>query len=238
MRGRIVGLREKLWLAAGIVAVLLMAQATPAGATPLVGRLGIMGSLSLVHLTQIDFAPPATGLGDFVVGVATDSFAPLLFTAGNIQDLDLSVTPIGVPISVPNFMTFQADPVSSFELTAIVPGSFSSAACSDAPAVGQTCTPDGSLYEFVNTAGGATVSFSVIGNAINGADSTPFTGLFTAQIAGTNYQSFLAPLGDDGAVQATFSADFLAVPEPGTALLVAMGSLVGALGARRRVRTA
>jgi hypothetical protein len=215
-----------------------MAQPTPAGATPLVGRAGIMGSLTLVGLTQIDFDPPATGLGDFVIGVATDSFAGLLFTAGNIQDLDLSVTPVGVPVSVPNFMTFQADPVSSFELTAIVPGSFSSASCFDAPAVGQTCTPDGSLYEFVNNAAGTTVSFSVVGNAINGADSTPFTGIFTAQIAGTNYQSILGTLGNDGAVQATFSADFLAVPEPGTAMLVAAGALVGAVRARRRVRTA
>jgi len=235
MRGRIVGLSGKL--VAGIVGVLLMAQPIVASASPMVGRVGIMGSLALSG-TQIDFTPPVgVGVGNFVVGVATQSFAPLFLTAGQILDLDTSVTPVGTPVSVPGFMTFQADPQTSFQLTGIAPGIFSSAACGAAPAVGQTCTLPGSAFEFTNTGGGTTLSFSVIGNVLNGADVTPFTGLFTAQVAGASYQSLLATLANDGTVEATFSADFVAViPEPGTAMLVAAGSLVGGVAARRRVR--
>lgn len=218
---------------------LLAVLAVPSHATPITGVLDISGSVA-VGATTIDWLPVGTGTGGFMIEPASSGFwSALAGTTGTAKDLDVSVQPVGSMFLLPSYMTFAAMPNLSFDLTMIQPGVFSSAACGAPPAAGQNCTPPfpppKSPFNLTNTAAGATASFSINGNVIqNGSNAGTFTGVYTTQFVGQNYQSLLAAIQGGGAVQASYSANFSVseIPEPSTVSLAISGILllVGASG--------
>jgi len=147
-------------------------------------------------------------------------------------------------VNVPNFLTFAGDANLRFTLTELDLGTFSSAACSAAPAAGQTCTPNvpgGSPFNLINiSTGTAVASFNVEGmmqdTAIVGSVPTLYHGHFFA-VLGTNYQTALAALAvPGGTVTATggASANFNQLPEPASVqLMFAPLLLLGGVLARR-----
>ncbi|HVX65185.1 MAG TPA: PEP-CTERM sorting domain-containing protein [Bryobacteraceae bacterium] len=158
------------------------------------------------------------------------------------MDLDVTAQPVGVPISLPNFLVLPGG--ISFELTQIDAGVFGSADCLAAPAPGQTCTPlappPKSPFNLMNTAVGSTASFTIRGIATMTGDTTtpPSTvlGTFTTQFTGRNYQSMLQTISTGGTVRASYSANFIVeeVPEPSTAYLALGGFILAAAGILRR----
>src|SRR5882724_12360251 len=110
----------------------------PLWAAP-VGNVDLgFASLGLTS-TGIDFAPLGGGSGSFDVGPsATGVFVGLTGTLGTSKDL-LS-EPVGVPISIPNFITFAAAPAIALDANLLFSGVGGTAACALPPATGQTCT--------------------------------------------------------------------------------------------------
>jgi hypothetical protein len=124
-------------------------------------------------------------------------------------------------------MTFSV-PGLSFRLEFIEPGVFTSDACMDAAAGGQTCTPFvGSPFNLVNTtAGSSTVSLVVRGTAFDATGGGPFIGVFTSQFSNLSFQDMLTTLADEDSVNASYSANFNVVPEPGTGSMMLGGVLM------------
>jgi hypothetical protein len=127
-------------------------------------------------------------------------------------------------------------------ITTIEAGIYSSTECTSPPAVGQTCTLAGSLFNFVNnppSPGQATATW-----VFAGTTDTPgvtWIGNFTAQFPGsTPYQTVLSELATNGYVSNTFSATItltppITIPEPGTMSLMMIGTgLVGLASILRR----
>ncbi len=207
-------------------------------ATPISGTLNITGDVA-VGATTIDWLPLGGGTGTFTVTPSsTGSFSGLAGDSGTVKDLDVLTEPVGVPISVLNFIVLPGG--ISFELTMIDAGVFGSIDCSAAPAAGQNCTPlippPKSPFNLTNTAVGSTASFTIRGIATSGTDTAAVIGIYTTQFTGQDYQNLLATIGSGGTVQASYSANFLvsqAIPEPSTAYLI-LGGLALAAGALRR----
>ncbi len=204
-------------------------------ATPISGTLNITGDVS-VGATAIDWLPVGGGTGTLTVTASsTGSFAALAGDSGTTKDLDVLAQPVGVPISLPDFIVLPGG--ISLELTMIDPGVFGSADCGAPPAPGQTCTPllppPISPFNLMNTAVGSTASFTVRGVATSGSDKVAMVGTYTTQFTGRDYQNLLATIGGGGTVEASYSANFEAVPEPSTAYLL-LGGLALAAGALRR----
>jgi hypothetical protein len=201
--------RHSLRARLGIWGVLIVSAAS-LHATPIVGRLSIRGTVTLAA-TTIDFLPVGTGTGAFLIDPSTQSgsFLPFPGGAGAVKDLSSVAQPVGVPFLLVNFLVIAADPGTAINLTFINPGVFPSASCGLAAAVGQTCTPAGSPFNFVNTAaGGSVVSFTMLGTVVNGADTTAFVGTLTTQFSDMTYQAVLATIAGGGSVSAAYSADF------------------------------
>jgi hypothetical protein len=177
-----------------------------------------------------------------VVGpFSSGSFAGLGGTQGTAKDLLFASQPVGVPISLTNFLTLAARPDISLELSFIFAGVGGTAACGAVPAAGQTCTPFGSALDLVNLAGGTSVASFVV-DAIGrdaGPGQTLMDGTFTFPLT-VPYQVFLAQLSQ-GNVAGSFSASFgrsvaTAVPGPSSLLLVALGSVAWLALVRFRAR--
>jgi hypothetical protein len=153
-------------------------------------------------------------------------------------------------------------PDIALDLTFIALGTDTSAQCS-APAnpsqvPAQVCTPmiaslvtaanplGLSAFNLANTTTGSTASFTVAGNArrISTGELTPFNGNFSAVFTsntGTtdgSYQALLAQFATGGTVtapySATFKANLIPTPEPGTTALMLGGLLLLAGGVRLR----
>jgi hypothetical protein len=155
---------------------------------------------------------------NFSPGSASGVFAPLGGTAAAVSDLNFSAVSVGVPTSVPNFVTFAADPTRTITLNTVSAGSFSALACFGAPAAGQSCTPAGSAYSFLNqTADSSSMSVSINGTLVDSATGgqTPITGTLTTQFADMSYQEVLAVLSGGGSLLGSYSTEFATVtPNP------------------------
>lgn len=228
----------------GFALLSAMFMSTIAANAAILGNLNING-LATVSLTTIDFLPLLGGTGGFTVASGTGSFAGLSPNTGTIKDLDSNVQPVGVPLSVPNFVVLAGLPNMQLTLTFIQPGVFSSALCGAPPSPGQTCTPNvpgGSPFNLQNGAGSAsTASFGVLVQALdtNTGEITAGTGTFTTPFS-VPYQTILTILASNGTVDdnpysATFTLDTI-VPEPAAMTMGALGLGLIVLGVIRRKR--
>jgi len=163
--------------------------------------------------------------------------------AANMANLMDPPDAVGTPIDVPDFITFNnAGVTTDLTLTYIAPGIYTPAECGDAPAVGQSCTPPGSLFNLVNNQpppGQATVTWVMEGTTTSGST---WVGNFTTQF-NTPYQTVLTDLSTNGFVDNTFSGTITLTPtaqtpEPATVTLMGMGLILLTLGLRRRKRSA
>jgi len=228
---------------AHVVVLLFVSILLPTGshAVPLFGVLNTTGS-ARVTASTLDFLPLGGGEGDFAIDAFTQQgfFVTLAGTTGDIGDLNQGAHPVGSSFSFPLWMTFDANPAISFRLEFIHPGVFSSAQCGAAPAAGQTCTPfAGSPFNLSNTTADSSVaSFQVSGTSFGTAgEPLPFTGTFSTQYTNMSFQEVLAQLSSAGFVEATYSANFVIIPEPGSAsLLVASAALFGLSALLRKAR--
>ncbi|MEO7145347.1 MAG: hypothetical protein ABI165_17770 [Bryobacteraceae bacterium] len=179
-----------------------------------------------------------------VLGTSTGSFA----SAGssvNIADLSSLVVPVGATVNDVNFITFPAQPTWSFTLTELLPGVYTSAACTAAPAPGQTCTPNiagGSPFNLTNNSTStSTVSFSFLGTA---QDSTTPTlksnvqGIFSETFSNQNLQQLVSTVVGGGTIVTSYSGTVTAstVPEPGPGSMVLLGAMLiaGSVIVRKR----
>jgi hypothetical protein len=213
--------------------------------------LAITGQLQLT-------ATSTTFPGNFTVDAgSTGIFAPLDGTTGSLQTLTYAAQPLNQALSLSNFVTLPGSDYA-LDLTFRPLGTFSSAQCNSVPAAGQTCTPmEASLVTPSNPQGLSDLNLTNLNNVvaiafdatgelrqISTGDTSPFTGIFTVQIVGQNYQDILATLGGGGTVSDTYFATFTAdapvsgapVPEPASLLMLA-GGLVGLTGYRRTKRS-
>jgi hypothetical protein len=128
----------------------------------------------------------------------------------------------------------------------IAAGIYPSAQCSSNPAaVGQVCTPSGSLFNFVNNpppppGGPQATATWVFQGATNDGQST-WVGNFTSQF-NVPYQTVLAQLQASGSVTNSYSATFsvtqtqTAVPEPGCLSMLGLGLVLLPALLRRNLR--
>ena len=211
-------------------------------AAPITGELNIAGDVA-VGATSIDWLPIGGGTGTFAVTASsTGTFSGLAGTTGTSKDLDVSIQPVGVPFSLPNFLLLPSG--ISIELTMIDFGVFGSADCGGAPAAGQTCTPSfpppKSPFNLINTGVGSFASFTVHGIATSTDLSVPpsnVLGIYTTQFAGRTYQNLLSMIARGGKVSASYSANFVVeqqIPEPSTMYLGLGGFAMAAAGVLRR----
>jgi hypothetical protein len=171
------------------------------------------------------------GIGNIALAGGSGTFAGVTGNLNTIQSLDSTHEPVGVMVSLTNWLTFNP-PVTaghgpmSLTLTEVFPGSFTSAQCGLAPAAGQICTPPGSAFNLVNFSDTtSSVSFEVTGNAVDSktGDTTPFVGIFSSQFT-VPYQTLLAALavnGGTGNYSSSYSATFSLVHQ------VAEGRMTG-----------
>jgi MYXO-CTERM domain-containing protein len=222
-----------------VTAVFLLSMGT-AMAAPIVGTLNFTGAVRVTD-TLIDYLPPEGAPdGDlFVLGplVQEGSFVAIANTTGDILDLDRTLYPVG-PVDVPGFLTLAGN--IRFDLTQILPGTFGQAQCAAPPAAGQTCTPPElsglgvSPFNLSNqTASSSIAAFEVRGIFVNTltGEETPGSGVFSTQFSTKSFQQVLQELQTEGQVQASYSAEFTAVPEPSAWALGLIG--LGLIAARR-----
>jgi hypothetical protein len=213
--------------------------------------LSINGQLQLT-------ATSTTFPGNFSVNAgSTGIFGPLNGTTGSLQTLNYASQPLNQALLLSNFVTLPGSDYA-LDLTFRPLGTFSSAACGLAAAPGQVCTPTEvslitpnnpqglSDLNLTNGINQVSISFDATGELrqISTGDTSPFTGIFTVQIAGQSYQSILATLGSGGTVSTTYSATFTAdapgspapVPEPASLLMLGSG-IAGIMGYRRTKRS-
>jgi len=182
---------------------------------------------------QIGACTPVTG--NETLGGGSLSFSS--FTGDTVQSLNAGSEPIGMVVSLANWLTFTPANGTSLTLTEILPGSFTSTACTAAPAAGQTCTPAGSAFNLTNQdATDSIASFIIIGNAVDGnpADTSPFRAVFSAQF-GVPYQDLLTALSGGGNYSSSYSVTITATPtpEPSTVALLGVGLGFLLLGRRK-----
>jgi hypothetical protein len=157
---------------------------------------------------RVNFLPLADPTGTIDIGPgSTGSFSGATGTA-TIADFTASPG----PQSISTFLTISAMPGVVFTLDSVNTGHFSSASCSMPAAPGQTCTPPGSVFNFVNqTPTTSTASLSVMGTVTDGSNDTPsaFVATFSVPIPKT-FQDVLAD----------FNAGRPVEPAPGSATFV------------------
>lgn len=250
---------SSLCIATLLFGLVLIAPA-PTFATPITGTLNVTGDATVAATTITflcdllsPFSCPAN-TGQFqVTGPAAQSgsFSSLALTLGNIMDLNAATQPVNQTFSLPDFMTFMANPNIVLDLTFIHVGTGGSCppsggAISCTPLIAALATPANptgrSPFILTDTSTGATVAFSVSGNTRNVATSetVPFNGTFTSQFTNVSVAQLLSELATSGTITASYSGEFVAttIPEPATTFLfIGGGLLFAATGMRRRRRS-
>jgi len=218
---------------------ILLAVAWSAAASALtVGTLDVAGlGNARIGNAGIDFGPLGGGTGNLVVTGGDGSFSVLaLGSQGLVTDLSFS------PTLPPNF----GPPINPF-LQVPVPGTTfvldlrtidfgRGDPCTPPPALGGSCSPTEVMgntpFVFTQKQSGVAVSFSVNGFVHDSRDgsNSPYKGLFTMNLTrdgNDTVPEILAALGPGGPgfVESSWSAQFTAIPEPGTVALLGFGLL-------------
>jgi hypothetical protein len=213
-----------------VLTSLVLAVAMSSFAAPITGDLDINGSVR-IGSNFADFTPLGGSAGDFnVESTSTGSFTSLVIPAnsddGDILDLDAGVAPVGVLFSLPNWLTFAADPTITFELTFINSGAFG--ACNPGAI---NCSVN--QFNLIDTGGSTVANFNVRGNIYDdGVLAASYVGSFSQSFAGQSIAELLNDVATDGFIDSAFEGNFTAtaiIPEPGTMGLFAAGGFLTAL---------
>jgi hypothetical protein len=230
-------MRLRTTAAFAAMAVPLLLTSEGASAIPITGVLRFTGNVRITN-TRIDFLPLAAGPFSYIQMLGPDqqegSFVAIANASGFIRNLDRSLFPVGPqPVLFPftsSFISPGGD--MGFDLTYILPGTYSSTECFLASASGQECTPPpdaifgASPFNFSNqTASSSRASFQVRGYFFNHntRENTQAIGTFSIQKPTQSYQDLLTTLAQQGEVTTEYFAEFNMVPEPGTLALGLMG---------------
>jgi hypothetical protein len=188
-------------LVAGFLAIGILPLA--AKASLITGELNFTGSAN-ISLDSVAFGP-TTGLFDIgPANMQQGGFMALGGTTGLIQNITNPPYATGVIFATPDFMTFAAAPNISITMLELLPGTDGAAACSVAPASGQTCTPNVpflSPFNLQNTsATSSTASFGIVGFEVDSLTGTSsvITGSFSFDFPTENFQTLLATLDAGG----------------------------------------
>ena len=217
-------------------------RSTPAG-TCASGSLCIFwqsGATSTLNKADISVAglPSGSGVGLIPTAIAGNDAANIsnLSNPPNIVD--------GVGFTNQTFLTFNNGGITTaLMLNYIAAGIYGSGGCGGSPAVGQTCTTPGSLFNFVNNAGnvGPQATATWVFDGATSGNPNPqqiWTGNFSSQFS-VPFQTVLANLGANGYVANTYSGTITLsenpAPEPGSLIMIGTGLLgLAALLRRRR----
>lgn len=230
---------RKLYFGGLAMALFLASSANAA----IFGTMNITGSVR-VDATNIDWIPLAGGTGTFsTIFPATGYFAGIYNPAvspaytGTAKDLNSVSQPVGGAIFLDSFLSSFTAPGYgglTFDLTQI----FASNApvCTGAEGLNTPCAAvAGSPFTLSNTSQGVAVLFSVAGFFQAPGESDAYaTGSYTTQLNGRTIASVLQTLGTGGFIDSSYSAEYSAVPEPGTTGLMMAGLGMLAAAARRK----
>jgi len=223
-------------LAAGLMSAFLP---TNASANAVSGVANIGGTVDVSTSGIFFFNTLDTTANIFDAGVGTNSYAGL--SGGTIQNL-LGPPTVG-PVSLVDFITFNATIGSIFfDLQSISAGTGTVAGCGS-NAIGSVCTPAGSPFTLTQTDAGVSITLTLHGIAYTGtavSGASPTGGLFTAQVTvpGTISGVLAQVVAPGGLQDQTYSATFTSVPVPEPATFGLIGAALLGLGVlRRRVRS-
>ena len=188
--------------------------------------------------------------GDFVVSMATGTFAPYLNTFGQITDINNSSQPLNSSFSLPNWITFDLNGNETIELTFIPLGTDTpSTTCAGLAhctpqnaALATPANPTGlSAFNIDQNGTGSSATFGIMGTIHDiGGATAPITGTFTTQFDNATPADALAQFFAAGSagLNKTYSSELaftIATPEPMTVSLLGAGLLgLGLLGRRLR----